>query len=338
MDKDNVPFSSWDPALDPPYEAEDYDDEEPEDYAAMPEMGTCDGPGCMIMYEVANGLDHCVEEGTCWLHCTSVEAHTQAQGITVPVLGDGVKTPLVEWSLGPPDASLGIPKVNVNKFLPSIEEVQELLNKTLTTAENSTIEPFVDESVALIADELDAPPMPDTFDLKKTLAYVNEAIAVGPNEVFQAARGILDQVAANEYVPTSAERVALFVAGLEAIAYAEHGQVVAITEGRTLAKHRADFSDNECGVCENLDAYTKNALDLLKPIAVEQVNEIQEQKIEQLRILKGVCVDCGEKPKNNRTYSLEDGKGYMCSRCAGPYLMMDDGKPGDPFDEEEAQA
>lgn len=325
---DPLPVSEW----------EEYGDEEPdEDYAAMPEMGTCDADGCMIMYEVTSTFDHCAEEGRCWGHCTDAPGHAFMYGLAYDEIKEAFLPEVVDPG-GEAVAKLMADLPALIAFQPIKYKFEQPKIEDLDPVAPPQYVQNLAAKFAALDGPPDAPELPGgDFDINKTLAFVNEAIEAGPNNVFMAAKGVLEQVMVEGYVPTSAERAALFVAGLEAIAYAEHGQVVAITEGRTLAKHRADFADHECGVCENLDSYANNALELLKPIAAEQVMVMAEQQTEQQRAALGQCVDCGEKPANGRIYSLEAGKGFMCSRCAGPYLMMDDGNPGDPWPEAEGE-
>lgn len=199
-----------------------------------------------------------------------------------------------------------------------------ILMGTVEKITSALEQPDTDEG----SEEADPPP-----DTTKALAYVQEAIMAGqPQKVHAGLNAILE--AATNSEPTPAEKVALFVAGLEALARSEHGTLVALTEGRTLEKHKTDFG-NDCGVCENLDRYFDAAFALLQPLAVDQKQQTQKAIEQKQRALQGVCVDCGEAPSNGRTYTLDKGQGYMCSACAGPFLLMDDGQPGDEWAEAE---
>lgn len=284
-----VPFETYDDLPEPDWDG----DPEPgleygEDY------GTCDAPGCMVMYAPSSGTDHCGEEGMCWSHCSDVKGHA--------------------------------PKFIIEDAIKELVEVAE--SKGVPTFESKFASPYVPNNPILIGDALISKVGPQPTELIK---YVSNAINNNaPQDVYEYSQGLLDQALG---AATSADRIALFVSGIEAIARGEHAQVVAFSEGRSLAKHMADFQGNECGVCENLKMYSQNALELLKPMAVKQAEQEQEAKQEIMYAALGVCVDCG-KPSERR-YSLEEGKGYMCARCAGPYLLMDDGAPGDPWPEKE---
>lgn len=286
---ESVPFETYDDLPEPDWDG----DPEPgleygEDY------GTCDAPGCMVMYAPSNGTDHCGEEGMCWAHCSDVKGHA--------------------------------PKFIIEDAIKELTDVAESVGVEVPEFAS----PYMPNNPMLIGDALISKVGPPPSELIK---YVSNAINNNaPQDVYEYSQGLLDQALG---AATPADRIALFVSGIEAIARGEHAQVVAFSEGRSLAKHMADYGGNECGVCENLRKYSENALDLLKPIAVQQMQEQEEAKQELEYVSLGVCVDCG-KPSVRR-YSLEEGKGYMCARCAGPYLLMDDGAPGDPWPEQEKE-
>lgn len=268
---------------------QEWDPEEPEpDFY----LGKCDADGCIVIYELASTSDHCIEEGLCWAHCTNQAAHT---------LGDD-------------------------------EQVEGMLGELIAVAESKGVDVMAKQwkvKPLLFADAVQVINEPAPADtIGQAYQWVQQALEAGPQQVHEVAKALLDKTMGEDYEPTQAERVALFVAGLEAIARSEHGTVVAYTEGRTLDKHMADFSDNECGVCENLKNYMTNALDLLRPMAEQEADEAKQAEQTLQYVKAGVCGECGEPPYENRRYSLEEGQGFLCAYCAGPYLLMDDGKPG----------
>lgn len=298
-------------------------DPDDEDYAAMPDMLTCDGDdGCMVMFEATSDFDHCTTEGTCWTHCANIEAHTFAQGQDVGLIKETF------MPLDPPEAETPF----ATPFVETVSSKWMLLPKKDEGAEQG------ESMLTAPASVIDSLTKTGTGEsVQQATASVTELLVNGSQQdVHEEVKEILAKASAPGYMPTQAERIALFVAGLEAIAYVEHGTNVAYTEGRTLAKHKADFG-NQCGVCENLDNYMTQALEMLRPLAEQQVAEAQQVAQQQVYIAKGVCVDCGEPPVGGRIYSLEEGQGFMCANCAGPFLLMDDGKPGNAWPED-AQA
>lgn len=281
-----------------PFDDDSYDDED-EDYAAMPAWGTCDGSGCLIMYDVASTLDHCAEEGTCWPHCTDAITHSLMQGTSYSeiamFMGGGVPTPQ--------QAELA------QEYKPILMGDPKALVTTMTTKASK-------------------------LDVSAAVGLLNEALNSGqPSAVFEAQASLLSQMESGAYNPTQSERVALYVAGLEAAARSEHGTVVAMSEGRSLQSHQADYG-NDCGVCEMLSKYMSSALDILRPLADEEVAVMKQVQQKNTYALMGLCVDCGKPPLDGRTYTLDD-EGFMCANCAGPFLLMDDGKPGNEWTQQE---
>ncbi len=123
---------------------------------------------------------------------------------------------------------------------------------------------------------------------------------------------------------TPTEKVALYLTRVESIAREEHTTVIAMTTGGTMEAHKF----GPCETCKSLTESFDKAILLLIPLARAEKDAQTEAALTLKRTQENVCIECGLFPVDNRKYSLDDGLGFMCAPCAGPNLLMDDGKPG----------
>lgn len=270
---------------------DDEDTEEPLPYDELP--GTCE---CGVEYNLADALDHCAEEGSCWQHCADPIGHVLA---AVKGMGyaDGAAVPA-----GIAEQIMAVTKVAFDGGKPG-------------TPANPVPVPA---AVGYTAE------YPEGTTLAQHLKANDDEVALVDH--------VMHTMGANETgrETTPSELVALYMTKVWIEAESQHAEVVAYSEGVTLINHRK--AHPECVACANI-AYYDKALNILKVEAQQEVEQA-EIRIRQARFMEmGVCVECGEAPVEGRRYTLDEGKGFMCANCCGPYLLMDDGQPGNPWKE-----